>query len=272
MSRKSFLLFKMATGGASESTVKYAHRVTDLDAETLEYLSAMTRHAEVPLDSLEEAVNPLESIVADVELQAYMALQKSENPKDDLTPDESASIRLYTMEWAPNDRCLYRVLNTTLRLKGENRLEKLKCWRQYLRLFLHALFRLPPQQATVYRGVKIDQSNSYKETRKYVWWSFSSCTTSLNVLNSKLFLGKTGQRTMFNIECKSARDIRNHSDMPHEDELLLPPAFEFQVTGHLDQGDLHMYTLKETRLLISIPPSTNSNSTRKYKSNQQKDR
>ena len=254
----------MATGGVSESTVKYAHRVTDLAAEPLEYLSAITGLAEVPLVSLKEAVKPLESIVADVELHAHVALQNSRKPKDGLTPDESASIRLYTMEWESNDRSLYKVLNTTLRLKGENRLEKLKSWRQYLRLFLHALFRLPPQQATVYRGVKIDQSNRYKETETYVWWAFSSSTTSLTVLNSPLFLGKTGQRTMFNIECKSARDIRNHSDMPHEDELLLPPAFEFQVTGHLDQGDLHIYTLKETRLLISIP-------TGKYKTNHQKD-
>lgn len=243
----------MATGGVDESVIQHALRVTDIIGEPLEYLSAISGLAQTPLVSLEEAVRPLESIVADVELQAYMALQKSQIPADGLTQNESASIRLYTMEWEPSDKCLYKVLNKTLRSKGQDRIAQLKPWHLYLRLFLCALFRLPPIRATVYRGVKEDMRERYHKGKKNVWWAFSSSTTSIGVLN--LFLGKTGPRTMFHIECLSGRDIRNHSDLPHENELLLPPALEFQITDHLDQDELQIFQLKETRLLMSIPPT-----------------
>ncbi|CAF4251026.1 unnamed protein product [Rotaria sp. Silwood2] len=90
-----------------------------------------------------------------------------------------------------------------------------------------------------------------------VWWGFSSCATSLNVLQSEQFLGKTGVRTMFHIECESGKDIRNHSFFPTEDEILLLAATQFNVIGCLDQGDLHVIQLKETQpphpLLQSVP-------------------
>ncbi|CAF1317761.1 unnamed protein product, partial [Rotaria sordida] len=34
-----------------------------------------------------------------------------------------------------------------------------------------------------------------------VWWGLSSCTTALTVLQSEQFLGQTGDRTLFMIEC-----------------------------------------------------------------------
>lgn len=101
---------------------------------------------------------------------------------------------------------------------------------------------------TIYRGVKQDFSSRYTMKDTIVWWSFTSCTTSINVLKSELFLGKTGQRTMFTIETESAVDIRNHSYYPAEDEVLLLPARQFEVRGCLDQaGGLYLIQVKETQ-------------------------
>jgi hypothetical protein len=62
---------------------------------------------------------------------------------------------------------------------------------------------------------------------------------------------------MFTIECESGKDIRNHSFFPAEDEILLLAATQFKVTGCLDQDDLYLIHLKETRppypLLPPIP-------------------
>ncbi|CAF1263887.1 unnamed protein product, partial [Adineta ricciae] len=65
-------------------------------------------------------------------------------------------------------------------------------------------------------------------------------------------------RTIFNIECESARDIRKHSCFPSEDEILLLPATQFQVNGILNQGDLHIIHLKETQPPFPLLQSVSS--------------
>jgi hypothetical protein len=85
----------------------------------------------------------------------------------------------------------------------------------------------------------------------------------VEVLQSNAFFGKTGARTLFNIQCETARDIRKHSYFPTEDELLLLAATQFKVTGCLDQGDLSIVHLRETRpphpLLIPVPIVSQTN-------------
>jgi len=79
-----------------------------------------------------------------------------------------------------------------------------------------------------------------------VWWGFSSCTKSLDVLADERFLGKNGTRTLFNIECYSGKSIQNYSFYPEEQEVLLPPARQFQVMGSLNQvNGLYIIHLKE---------------------------
>ncbi|CAF5020652.1 unnamed protein product, partial [Rotaria socialis] len=157
--------------------------------------------------------------------------QMCDCPADGLTTDESASIMLYTMGWEPLNKCLYVVLNDTLR--SSERQQKLKPWYLFLRLFLSALFRLPLLPKIAYRGVRLDLSKRYTEGKTIVWWGFSSCTTAVSVLQSEQFLGLTGTRTMFTLQCQSARNIRNHSYFPAEDEVLLMAATQFKVMGCL---------------------------------------
>ncbi|CAF3126224.1 unnamed protein product [Rotaria socialis] len=238
----------MATaGGGEEAAVQRVLRFSDVVQEPLEILAPIGGYSKVPLVSLEEAVKPLVPILPDVQAHAYVAKLKCKKPADNLTQDESASIMLYTMGWEPLDECLYVVLNDTLRAK--NRQQQLPFWYLYLRLFLNALFRLPLVPAMAYRGVRLDLSNRYIKGESIVWWGFSSCTTSVDVLDSEIFLGKTGKRTMFTLQCKSTRDISQHSFYPAEDEVLLMAATQFKVKGCLTQGNLYIIQLEET-----IPP------------------
>ncbi|CAM4989079.1 unnamed protein product, partial [Rotaria socialis] len=185
-------------GGGEEATIQRVLRFSDVVQESLKILAPIDGYSKVPLVSLEEAVKPLVPILSDVQAHAYVAKLKCKKPADNLTQDESASIMLYTMGWEPLDECLYVVLNDTLR--AENRQQRLPFWYLYLRLFLNALFRLPLVPAMAYRGVRLDISNRYIKGESIVWWGFSSCTTSVDVLDSEIFLGKTGRRTMFTLQ------------------------------------------------------------------------
>lgn len=234
----------MATQESSEVLAQRILRITDVAKEPLELLAPIGGYAKMPLVSLEEAVQPLIDILPDVQSHAYVAKQKCRNPADGLTPDESASIMLYTMSWDPMDECLYIALNRTLR--STDRQQELKPWYSYLRLFLNALSHLPPLRRTVHRGVKLDMSKRYAKGTTVVWWGFSSCTTEVEVLQCDLFLGETEARTLFSIETETARDIRKHSFFPMENEVLLMAATQFQVVSSLKQSDLRIIQLKET--------------------------
>ncbi|CAF3479741.1 unnamed protein product [Rotaria socialis] len=233
-----------AAGGGEEATIQRILRITDIADEPLRFIAPIGGYEEMPLVSLEKAVEPLVSILPAVQSHAYVAKQMCDSPADGLTTDESASIMLYTMGWEPLNKCLYVVLNDTLR--SSERQQKLKPWYLFLRLFLSALFRLPLLPKIAYRGVRLDLSKRYTEGKTIVWWGFSSCTTAVSVLQSEQFLGMTGTRTMFTLQCQSARNIRNHSYFPAEDEVLLMAATQFKVMGCLKQGNLHIIQLEET--------------------------
>ncbi|CAF5131503.1 unnamed protein product, partial [Rotaria sp. Silwood1] len=104
----------MATSG-EEAIAQRILRLTDIAQEPLEFLSPISGYEEMPLVSLEETVEKLVHILPTVQSYAYVAKQRCKNPADGLTQDESASIMLYTMGWEPLDKCLYVVLNATLR-------------------------------------------------------------------------------------------------------------------------------------------------------------
>ncbi|CAF1479516.1 unnamed protein product [Rotaria sordida] len=252
----------MAVGGGDEKIAQRVLRLTDIAEEPTDFLMPISGYEKMPIVSLEEAVEPLVPLLPSVKSYAYAAKKKCKKPADNLTQDESAAIMLYSMGWEPLNECLYCALNATLRSKNRS---KLKSWFLYLRLLLAALFRLPPlPQLTVFRGVKLDLSAQFQKGETVVWWGFSSCTTSIEILQMEEFLGMTGERTMFTIQCHSARDIRKHAYYPSEDEVLLLAATEFEVKGILKQShNLRTIQLQEIQsaepLLIPVPSTTNSN-------------
>ncbi|CAF1320660.1 unnamed protein product [Rotaria sp. Silwood1] len=72
-------------------------------------------------------------------------------------------------------------------------------------------------------------------------------------------------RTMFTLQCLSAKDIRRHSYYPTEDEVLLMAATQFKVIGCLNQDNLHIIQLEETSppfpllqpVPVVVPPPIN---------------
>ncbi|CAF2832676.1 unnamed protein product [Rotaria sp. Silwood2] len=228
-------------------------RLTDVRFEPGKFLSPIEGYEKVQLVSLEQAIQPLLSIVSDIDRRAFIAHQRCQNPADNLTIDESAAIFLYTMEW-PN--CVYSLLNETLTKEDRNQLLP---WFSYLKLLLTALFKLPSIRCTVWRGVKgLDLTTKYPKNENTVWWRFSSSTTVVEVLKSENFLGQHGLRTMFNIECLNGKVIKNHSNYQEENEVLLLPGTQFQVISHLDAGNglqiIQMKELENPRYLMLEPP------------------
>ncbi|CAF4479923.1 unnamed protein product, partial [Didymodactylos carnosus] len=94
----------------------------------------------------------------------------------------------------------------------------------------------------------------------FVWWGVSSCTESLDVLNKEQFLGKTGTRTLFNIQCHNGKQIHLHSHYKHEHEVLLMPGTYFQVKSTIDVGSnlniIHVQEATPPYVLCESPLDT----------------
>ncbi|CAF1319603.1 unnamed protein product [Adineta steineri] len=239
---------------------QHASRFSDLTSEPRRMLPPILGYENEPLVSLEEAIVPLISIVPEVERMTWTVKQKHFDGQHGLTHDEAASITLYTMEWTPTHNSFYIILNTTLQAANRN---LLKPWFLYLRLIMTSLAKLPSDsnRLIVYRGVKLDLSAQYEKGSTVTWWGFSSCTASVGILRNEQYLGPSGTRTLFIIDCSSAKSIKQYSFFPEDDDVLLPPARQFQVTDSIySDGGLHIIRLKEIRpkfpLINPVPQPT----------------
>jgi len=228
--------------------------LANIQDEPTNILQPIAGYEHEPLLSLEDACQPLYGLIENLAQFIWISKQNCRNPDDGLTQDESASIHLYTMEWTDSQQSLYAKLNRALR--GVNR-QELKPWFRYLKLFLTGLFKLPAVEGVVWRGVRGDLSAQYSTIEQQAWWALSSCTLSLKILESPLYLGKTGVRTLFSIETQTGRRIRSHSYFKHEEEILLLPGTFFQIASHLSPAeDLHIIHLKEQQAPFALlqPP------------------
>ena len=199
----------------------------------------------MPLVSLDEATKPLIPHVPEIKEMVHVVRGNSREPNDGLTVEESASIMLYSLPWTVPQDSFYCILNTMLR--STNRDTQLPPWLLYLRLFITALTKLPSTPGRkVYRGVKMDIHDNYLVGSTCVWWGFSSCTSTVSVLENDQFVGKTGARTLFSIECDTGKSIMNHSRSGKEDEILLLPGLEFEVVACHPLGpEAHTIQLRE---------------------------
>jgi hypothetical protein len=229
---------------------------TDANIDTETDLGPIVGYAKEPLLPLVKACAPLSSIIHDLSIYVQRALHETpEEPSDGLTIDESASIRLYTIEWQGSHRSLYSMLNYTLKTADRN---DLRPYFKYLKLFLTALAKLPcvPPQ-TVWRGVTKDLSVNFLPGTLVTWWRFSSCTTDMNVLNNNMFLGNTGPRTLFSVEAINGRMMRAHSHYIDENEILLLPGTHMVVQAQLNPApDLYIIHLKQKipkETLLELP-------------------
>jgi len=137
---------------------------------------------------------------------------------ENMTNEQAAAIMMYTQE-----TCLYKRLNAALRKHDTRALEP---FLPYMKLLLSALYQLPLTHVRTYRGVKCELYETYNKLVDHVWswWSFSSTTKDKDVLlDSSLFLGREGKRTLFSVNAVGV-DIAPFSTMPGEEEILLLPG------------------------------------------------
>ncbi|CAF3655661.1 unnamed protein product [Rotaria sp. Silwood1] len=208
-------------------------------------LDPIVDYAQEPLLPLADACLPLTDILYNLSFYVQMALDKTPaEPPDQLTVDESAAIRLYTIEWEEPHRSLYSMLNYTLKMTSR---ENLRPYFRYLKLFLTALVKLPcVPPLTVWRGVKLDLSAEFPPGTLVTWWAFSSCTTEMTVLENNMYLGTMGARTLFSVEAINGRMVRAHSHFVTEDEVLLLPGTHMVVQSQLSPApDLYIIHLKQ---------------------------
>ncbi|UJR24621.1 hypothetical protein I4U23_005995 [Adineta vaga] len=225
-------------------------RFLDAANESKQNLGPIRGFETYPLVSLIDSIEPIKYLLYDADTMIKTARRNSQNPADGLTQEESAAIRLYTMQWPKPYPSLYTLLNE--RLRSAKR-ESLKPWFPYLKLFLTALSKLPSIQGIIWRGVRENVSDQY--VKKQIWWGISSCTTTMPILEK--FIGTNGIRTIFNIECIYGKAIQSHSYFKKENEIILLPGSSFEVVGKWKAAeDLYMIQLKENTPSFSIPTSS----------------
>jgi len=251
-----------------DASMTKSHRIVEADTENqnlrTRYMSidikpdlgSIIGYAKEPLLPLHKACAPLIPIIHNLSFYVQLALEETpEHPPDGLTIDESAAIRLYTIEWEGSHRSLYSMLNHTL--KKDTR-ENLRPYHKYLKLLLSAIVKLPcVSQLTVWRGVTRDVSSEFLPGNQITWWAFSSCTTEMTVLENNIYLGKNGGRTLFSVEAINGRTIRAHSHFVTEEEILLLPGTHMIVQSKFSPAtDLHVIHLKqvEPEVMLLEPP------------------
>ena len=166
--------------------------------------------------------------------------------KRGLTKQRAAFINFYTHE-SP----FYPVLNRLLREKDRH---KLLPFKPFLKSFLSACYCLPLIPKSVKRGVKLNLKDRFDVGEEVTWWSITSATDNIGVLQSETFLGSKGPRTMFDITARSLVNIKELTTM-EEDELVLLPGTILQVVAILDmdsKGDFVMIQLREKHPFIPM--------------------
>ena len=111
----------------------------------------------------------------------------------------------------------------------------------------------PKYEGVVWRGVKGDIGGQYERGQKFRWWRFSSCTENGDVLQNPLFLGDSGKRTLFSIDCKTGVKIQHLSAFQAEAEVLLAAGTRFEVSNTIKTGDLTVVSIKEIQSGLPLP-------------------
>ncbi|CAM4973563.1 unnamed protein product [Rotaria socialis] len=228
------------------------HRFIDAGEEPSKLLIPIEGYEKKDLVSLKEAIEPIKNLLHNTDRMVDIALQNSNEPPDGITTDESAAIHIYTIQWPDTHDSLYKLLNRALR---DERRNELKPWFSYLKLILTALYKLPPIKKTLWRAVRGNMNNEYKEYK--IWWGFSSCTESRNVADQ--FLKTSEECTLFKIECISGRCIESYSYFKEEKEILLMPGTYLRILGKRTEANgLHIIELLETKppYQLIAPPFT----------------
>lgn len=166
-----------------------------------------------------------------------------------LNEAQIAAVNLYT-----HHTVLHRIVNQRLRAAQDGQLVpgQLAPLMPYIKLLLSALYRLPPVDKLIYRGVQADMGHKLQRGTETTWWAFSSASEDLEVIQR--FVGKERRRVLFHIQAETAVNIGAYSEYPNEAELLVLPGTTFSVGAVANLGGgVMLVTLKEMAASIRLP-------------------
>lgn len=203
-------------------TLTIAPRFLDADQELLIGESVVEGFEQQPITTLEEALKQLRPFDNDYDDMVQIAKSKACYSGDDLTKHEATAIFIYTMKHLHTNQDISIQLNQALRYGihvDANR------WIPYLKLFVNGLNKLPQKKGRIWRCAQGNISEDYQD--ECIWLGFSSCTETKWVAED--FVDKYKPHTLFVIDCINGKAIRNYSDHPWEDEVLLMPGTHLRV-------------------------------------------
>lgn len=225
----------------------YLERLASVKDEGL-VLPEITGVFDTPLMDFREAVAPvaelLPGLARHVTRSYEFGVQRADGAAGaagGLSADTIAALYLYTCESA-----FYREINAILRSPDRSRLVP---YLPYLRLLFAAVSQLPARTEPLWRGVPLDLRGQYPLGRTVTWWGVSSCTSQQGVARG--FLGSRGRRTLFEVVPARAVGIRDFSAFTGEEEFILLPGTQLQVTEvRTERGGLCTVRLTE----LAEPP------------------
>jgi hypothetical protein len=156
------------------------------------------------------------------------------------------------MEWIPKENSFYYIFNRKLHTDNQ---DELKLWYYYLKLISTSLSKLPrSSKRIIYRGIKLNFENQYSLDKIFLWYEYSSCTSSIEFFDKeKICFGDTDNRTLFIIHSENGIDISRHSFYKIKHEILLSPGQLFQVVSYRQSNNgLCIIILREISIQ-SIP-------------------
>ncbi|MFF5895081.1 ADP-ribosyltransferase domain-containing protein [Streptomyces argenteolus] len=217
----------------------YLDRLAGVKDEGL-VLPPLTGVFDTPLLDFQDAVSPVVSLLAGIgrhaERSREFGKRRADEAPGELSADAIAALHLYTCESA-----FYREINAVLRSPDR---AKAVPYLPYLRLLFSAVSELPVHTQPLWRGVSLDLRAQYPLGRTVTWWGVSSCTSERSV--ARAFLGSRGRRTMFEVTPARAVGIRDYSAFTGEEEYILAPGTQLQVTDvRTERGGLCTVKLRE---------------------------
>ena len=241
------------------SQMDLAERFFDVNQEFLQKIPPMIDYRSQPLVTLEEIIKKFPTSSQNIDYMMKVAKSKVFLSTYGLTPDEAAAVHLYTMRHPESDRDMSCQLNTALRLRFR---QLLTPWFSYLRLLITALNKLPSMKGTIWRYARGHVADNYR--KDCVWLGFGSCTRTKPSFEQRF--NEYDVYTIFKIECTNGKVIRDFSDFPWENEVLLLPDTCLRVIRKENlQNRLNIVYLQEqgSPHIQLVPPSSFSSSIEK---------
>jgi hypothetical protein len=175
---------------------------------------------------------------------AMQRVIQQEGLQGTLTVDQAVAIRVYTVDYPSVYSAINGVMFSPDRRNGKEGVSsELLQAVPYIHFLLGALRALPPQyryQGRCYRGIRWvfpspqdhDVVRHFHGKSTLFFYEFKSTSTDKSLMIKPRFCGRTGARTIFEINAVCGYRIEAFSDFGKEEsEVLIPPLSEFRIVS-----------------------------------------